>query len=206
MNFIQKYLLPKEIDFNSALQQQMAVSKTAVIHLCQYCQQNEADVLHLILENEQQSRKLRRKNVQDILSVFITPYDKEAIYRIIIQLDWIVMSSQHLAHDLLAYKIQCPPQYQPIFTALTTMIEALNQAFGDLPLKQLEKILKQVDLIHDSYDEAVKSCTLVAAKQLEEEEIKRYLAHKEILNQLKELARRIHISANYLEDLAMKIV
>jgi hypothetical protein len=41
---------------------------------------------------------------------------------------------------------------------------------------------------------------------LENDDIKVYLAHREILIQLKEVAKRIHVSANTLEDMAIKII
>jgi len=70
----------------------------------------------------------------------------------------------------------------------------------------LEKILSLIESIHDNYDETRKHCAKAAVRHLAEDDIKLYLAHKEILDQLKEVSRRIRISANTLEDMAMKIV
>ncbi len=206
MGIIQKYLLPKEIDFNNALKKQVNASKHSVLDLCKYCEQKDMHALKAIVEDEHQSRSLKSKNMHELLDVFITPYDKESIYRIITQLDWIALSVKHLVIDLLAYKINCPEYYQPIFSTLREMILSLDKAFTYLPEKQLGKILRNIELIHDKYDETSKECALAALRHLENDEIKVYLAHKEILNQLKEVARRIHMSANTLEDMAMKIV
>jgi hypothetical protein len=206
MGIIQKYLLPKEIDFDSALEKQVNASKNSVLDLCKYCQYGDLEALKAIVDDEHSSRRLKSKNMHELLDVFITPYDKEAIYRIITQLDWIALSVKHLVIDLLAYKVTCPSYYQPIFTVLSEMVESLDKAFTYLPKKQLGKILKNIEIIHDKYDETTKKCALAALRHLENDEIKVYLAHKEILNQLKEVSRRIHISANTLEDMAMKII
>ncbi len=206
MGIIQKYLLPKEIDFNNALKKQVNASKNSVLDLCKYCQHQDLEALKAIVDDEHASRSLKSRNMHELLDVFITPYDKESIYRIITQLDWIALSVKHLVIDLLAYKISCPDYYQPIFTVLSEMVESLDKAFTYLPEKQLGKILSNIETIHDKYDETTKECALAALRHLENDEIKVYLAHKEILNQLKEVARRIHISANTLEDMAMKIV
>lgn len=206
MGFIQNYLLPKEVDFNNALQKQVDASRNCVLDLCLYCQKGDQSALKAILDDEHQSRVLKHKNMHELQDVFITPYDKESIYRIITQLDWIALSVKHLAIELLAYKVKCPDHYDVIFKTLAEMAEALDEAFNYLAQKQLGKILKIIETIHDNYDETTKNCALAALRHLEEDDIKVYMAHREILNQLKEVSRRIHISANTLEDMAMKIV
>jgi len=206
MGIIQKYLLPKEIDFNSALKEQVNASRNCVLDLCLFCQKNDRNALKAILEDEHQSRALKRKNMHELLDVFITPYDKESIYRIITQLDWIALSVKHLAIELLSYEVTCPDHYDNIFKTLAEMAEALDKAFNYLPHKQLDKILANIEIIHDNYDKTTKYCALAAVKHLHEDETKVFLAHKEILNQLKEVSKRIHTSANTLEDMAMKII
>ncbi len=206
MGIIQKYLLPKEIDFNRALKKQVNASRNCVHALCLFCQKNDRNALKAILENEHQSRALKRKNMDELLDVFITPYDKESIYRIITQLDWIALSVKHLAIELLSYKVTCPDYYENIFKTLTEMVDALDEAFDYLPQKKLGKILTNIETIHDNYDETTRYCALAAVKHLNEDEAKVYFAHKEILNQLKEVSKRIYISANTLEDMAMKII
>lgn len=206
MGIIQKYLLPKEVDFNSALQKQVDASRNSVLDLCLYCQNNDRQALKAIIEDEHQSRALKSKNMHELLDVFITPYDKESIYRIITQLDWIALSVKHLVIELLSYKITCPHFYDTIFKTLAEMAEALDKTFIYLPQKQLGKILTNIESIHDNYDKTTKYCALAALRHLEKDDIKVYLAHKEILNQLKEVSKRIHVSANTLEDMAMKIV
>jgi hypothetical protein len=206
MNVIQKYLLPKEVDFNHALQKQADASRNSVLDLANYCMKNDRKALMSIVDDEHNSRALKSKNMKELLNVFITPYDKESIYRMIVQLDWIVLSVKHLAIEIVAYQIKCPEYYKPIFTILIEMIEALLKAFTYLPQKELGKILLNIESIHNNYDETTKKCALAAVRHLEEDEVKVYLAHKEILNQLKEVSKRIHVSANTLEDMAMKIV
>ncbi len=206
MGIIQKYLLPKEVDFNHALKQQVDASRNCVLDLCLFCQKNDRNALKAILEDEHQSRALKRKNMHELLDVFITPYDKESIYRMITQLDWIALSVKHLAIELLSYKADCPEHYKNIFKMLAEMVEALDEAFNYLTQKELGKILSNIEIIYDHYDETTKYCALAAVKHLHEDETKVYLAHKEILNQLKEISKRIHTSANTLEDMAMKII
>ncbi len=206
MNVIHKYLLPKEIDFNLALKKQADASRDSVLDLANYCMKNDRKALKAIIDDEHNSRALKSKNMNELLNVFITPYDKESIYRMIIQLDWIALSVKHLAIEIIAFQIKCPDYYKGIFTILIEMVEALVKAFTYLPQKQLGKILLNIESIHDNYDETTRKCALATVRHLEEDDVKVFLAHKEILNQLKEVSKRIHVSANTLEDMAMKIV
>ena len=144
--------------------------------------------------------------MHELLDVFITPYDQESIYRIIDQLDWMALSVKHLATDLLIYKVTLPENYAPIFTLLKQMANALAEGFIFLKQKNLNEIVRTVNDIYGHYDKTVEQCALTAARHLEQDEIKTYLAYREILNQLKEVAKRIHISANSLEDMAIKII
>ncbi len=206
MGLIQKYILPKEIDFNSALQEQVNASKDMVLVLCQYGQDNNNQLLSIIIENERKCRALKNQNMHELLDVFITPYDRESIYRIIDQLAWLALSVKHLATDLKIYNITIPENYFPIFTALDQMASALAEGFVFLSRKNLNEIVRIINEIYVLYDETVEQCTLTAAHHLENDDVKTYLAYREVLNQLKEVAQRIHVSANSLEDMAIKIL
>ena len=206
MGLIQKYLLPKEIDFNAALNKQAAISQDSVQQLIGFCLGKDKKAYQHILKAEQRSRKTKRENMRKLLDVFITPSDKESIYRMIVQLDWIALSVKHLAIDIDTYEVTCPDYYKAIFTLLSKMMERLEVAFNDLDHKNLERILETTEQIHDYYDDAVKQCALAVVRHLNEDEIKVYLGHQEVLAQLKDVAKHIHVSANTLEDMAMKIV
>jgi len=206
MGLIQKYILPKEVDFNAALQQQVNASRDTVLDLCRFCLENDRKALIAVKEDERKCRELKKQNMHELLDVFITPYNRESIYRMINQLDWITLSVKHLAVDLLIYKVQCPETHQPIFTALTQMVEALTDGFTFLTEKKQQNIAHVVDKIYLYYDEVAEQCSVASALHLENDDIKVYLAHREILIQLKEVAKRIHVSANTLEDMAIKII
>ena len=204
MGLIQKYILPKEIDFNTALQQQVNATRDTVLDLCDYCVENDRVALKRVTADERECRTFKNQNMHELLDVFITPYDRESIYRIIDEIDWVALSVKHLAIDILVYKVNCPESYGPIFTSLRQMADALAEGFVFLADKKLHEIVRVVNEIYVSYDQAVEQCVIAAANHLENDEIKTFLAHREILFQLKEVAKRIHVSANSLEDMAIK--
>lgn len=87
MNFIHKYILPKEVDFDTVLQAQARITRIIVSDLHNACIDDEIKNLESITEHADQARLLKTKNMNELLDVFITPYDKESIYRLITQLD-----------------------------------------------------------------------------------------------------------------------
>jgi len=206
MGLIQKYILPKEVDFNAALLDQVNASRDTVLDLCQYYFENDIQSLKKVIDDERKCRTFKNQNMHELLDVFITSYDRESIYRIIDQLSWMALSVKHLATDLLIYKITPCEDYNPIYTSLKQMANALAEGFVFLNQKNLNEIVRVVNEIYVHYDETFEQCSLAAARHLEQDEIRVYLASREILNQLKEVAKRIHVSANSLEDMAIKII
>ncbi len=203
---IQKYILPREIDFDRALQLQVNAARDTVLDLCRYCEEGDFRALRKIINDERQCHELKNSNMRELLNVFITPYDRESIYRTINQIDWIALSVKHLAIDMLVFKVRCPPGYRPVIDALSRMAAQLADGFTSLGNKHFREILDTVNRINADYDRAVEECARAAARHLEKDDIKVYLTHREILNQLKEVAKRIHIGANTLQDMAVKAV
>ena len=144
--------------------------------------------------------------MNELLDVFITPYDKESIYRIITQLDWVALSVKHFQLETSAYGITSIREYQPIFDILLEMANLLEKCITRLSTKTPRIIALDIDLIHDQYDDVVTLCAQSVAKLLKQDDCKHIIMHRDILAQLKEIAKRIHVTANTLEDMAIKLV
>lgn len=206
MGLISNYILPKNVDFHNALQSQAHITRTIVEDLQTACRDNDRDLLKRITEHVTEARTLKSSNMKALLDVFITSYDKESIYRMITQLDWIALSVKHCALEVFAYEVVSLDQYQTIADVLAEMAVLLELGITRLSVKNPKAIAPDIDLIHDKYDQVVKLCAEAVAQLLDREDCKRILVHKEVLAQLKEVAKRIHITANTLEDMAIKII
>lgn len=206
MGLIQKYLLPKKIDFNASLQKQIDASKHCIADLTSYCKQEDQQAMKNILEDEHQSRALKRLNMTELLGVFITPYDKESIYRMVTKLDWVALSVKHLAIELETYQATCHECYYEILDTLCDMMQHIDSSFQLLLQNKLDDMLLHIEAVHDQYDVIVRLCALAALQDLEDDEVKVYLAQKEVINQLRDIAKHIYLTANTLEDMAMKVV
>jgi hypothetical protein len=105
-----------------------------------------------------------------------------------------------------AYDIDSLCDYQPILKVIRDMAKALEERVAKLPEKKLQPIDLRINQIYEQYNQVVEACAHQHALLLEQDGLKHILRHKEMLLQLKEIARRIHISANSLEDMAIKIL
>ncbi len=206
MGLISDYILPKNVDFDNALQSQAHITRTIVEDLQAACRDNNRALLERITDHAEQARSLKSSNMKQLLDVFITSYDKESIYRMITQLDWIALSVKHLVLEVQAYEVQSLDEYQNIVDVLVEMAALLELGITRLSVKKTKAIASDIDLIHDKYDQVVKLCAQAVAQLLDQEDCKGILVHKEVLSQLKEVAKRIHITANTLEDMAIKIL
>ncbi|MBM9613483.1 hypothetical protein JWJ90_04185 [Desulfobulbus rhabdoformis] len=203
MGFIEKFVLPKDVDLSAALSEQTTATKNIVHDLyAAYILHKDAAVRG-IKNDSNQTGAIKHKNMKELLDVFIAPYDKESIFRIITQLDWIALSVKHFVIEAEAYTNPHSLEiYRDIFDLLKDMADLLEEGFKQLSRKELPKI----DRIHDKYDLVVKYRAQHLAKLLLQEDCKRIIVHAEILAQLKEIAKRMHISANTLEDMAIKVM
>jgi hypothetical protein len=205
IGFIKKFILPREVDFHAALDNQAVIVRNIVQKLYQSCIDSDTRAFNEIRKDYDEQRDLKVANMKELLDVFITPYDKESIYRLIVQLDWIALSIQHFMTEIEAYGIEDLQDNKPIFTLLLTMVELLEHSIRHLPDRKLQIISENVELIHDQYNDVVGLCASGAARQMQQDDVKLIIVQKDILTQLRQIAKRMHITANTLEDMAIKV-
>ena len=205
MGFIAKYLLPKQIDFNARLLAQAKTSCSMIKDLYQACVSNDSEALLSIANKALLARNQKVQNMQELLDVFITPYDKESIYRMIVQLDWVSLSVKHFQLESEVYQLHSLAEYQHILKVLLNMGEALEWGITLLAKKDIKQIAKTIEQISEQYDQVVEDCARATGQLLLLDDARKIIRHKDMLLQLKEIAKRIHLSANTLEDMAIKV-
>lgn len=205
MGFIRKYLLPREIDFNACLHEQAQIAQAMVEALYTACMNNDKKTLQKITDLSQQARDIKSHNMTQLLDVFITPYDKESIYRMIVQLDWVTLSVKHFQLETQVYELHSLNEYGAILKIVLNMANALEQGIGELSSKNIKLIAGKIEQVRDQYNDVVEHCARATAELLQQDDCKRIIRHKDMLMQLKEIAKRIHVSTNTLEDMALKV-
>jgi len=205
-SFLQKYILPREVDFISGLEaHSLSVHKIIRdLYLCFI--EAEEERCRAIINDEHEAQCIREKNMQELLDAFITPIDRESIYRVISQLDWIAVSVRHFVLEAQAYEItSLKNEYIKIFSLLKEQSLALNQGFVNLKKSDASRVAQNAQSVRDSYEKLIELHIQKMAKVANSENIRDMFIQKELLLQLKEISKRLQISANSLEDIVIKM-
>lgn len=206
MGFLSKLILPRQVDFDRALRAQADQTTQLIQHVYEAFVAGDLHAQTAIVDAADKARSLKEHNMKELLNVFITPYDKESIFRLITQLDWVAVSTNHLKMIANANSIDSLKSDEDIFLELTQMANLLNEGISRLSSKNVLSIAENCDRIHDKYDQVVLLCAHSSAALLQQEDFRKTIIYRDIHAQLKDIAKRIHIAANTLEDMMIKIV
>lgn len=206
MGIISKLILPRQIDFDSALQAQAHLAARVVQDLYDAFVAGEPHAQKALVSDAEKARQQKNSNMKELLNVFITPYDKESIFRLITQLDWVAVSGNHLKLLADAYSIDSLQSHEDILLELTRMAGLLDEGISQLSSKTLNSIAENCDRIHDKYDQVVSLSAHSLASLLLQDEFRTTIMYRDILAQMKEIAKRIHVAANTIEDMMIKVV
>ena len=204
-SLIKKYILPKEVDFLSALNEHAMTIKKITDDLYHCFLENDETSCDAILQDQHQAREIRDANMRELLNTFITPFDRESIYRVITQLDWIAISIRHFVIEAKAYNIkQLDEEYATLIKQLQLQAELLTAGFKTLK-GSAQKTADNAKRVRDAYDDMMDSYVLEMAKLAKCEDTHKVFVQRELLAQLKEISKRMRMCANSLEDIVMKM-
>lgn len=205
VSLIKKYILPKEIDFLAALDEHAMIIKqiTDDLQKC-FIEANEKSC-QAILHDQHQAQAIRDKNMKNLLNVFITPIDRESIYRVITELDWIAISIRHFLIEAKSYQIHKENEvYNALIKKIQLQAELLTAGFKTLKSNR-EKTAQSAKRVRDTYDALMDIYVQEVSSLVESKDMEKIFIHKELLSQLKEISKRMRMTANSLEDIIMKM-
>ena len=205
VSLIKKYILPKEIDFLAALDEHAMIIKqiTDDLQKC-FIEANEKSC-QAILHDQHQAQAIRDRNMKNLLNVFITPIDRESIYRVITELDWIAISIRHFLIEAKSYQIHKENNvYNTLIKKIQLQAELLTAGFKTLKSNR-EKTAKSAKRVRDTYDALMDIYVQEVSSLVESKDMEKIFIHKELLSQLKEISKRMRMTANSLEDIIMKM-
>ena len=205
-SLLKKYILPKEVDFISALQEHSLLIHNIIneLYLCFIDADEES--CSAIVDDELQAQEIREKNMNELLDTFITPIDRESIYRVISQLDWIAVSVRHFVLEAKAYEItSLDDGYIDIIKHLKEQSHTLNLGFINLQNKKTFVVATNAQNVRDGYEKLMEVHIQKMAELSKSNNLKDMFVEKELLSQLKEIGKRLQICANSLEDIVIKM-
>ncbi|MBW2328088.1 MAG: DUF47 family protein [Deltaproteobacteria bacterium] len=205
INLLKKYILPEEINFFQELCEQAEATRNTLDDLYRCFVAGKESSCQAILADEHHAGALKERNMNDLGRAFLTPVDREAIFRVITHLDWIVISVKHLVMETKAYEIADLREYKNILIQLRNCADLLCQGFSALEKKDMERTGLKSDQTRDLAHKVTETYVLAMAKVAQGEDIHLMFKHKEILSQIKSIAKRFHVAANTLQDITMKL-
>ena len=204
-HLFKKYILPEEINFFQELCEQAEAAKNGLDDLYRCFVEVRAVSCQAILGDEHKAESIRERNMNDLGRAFITPVDREAIFRAITHLDWIVISVRHLVMETRAYEIKNLREYENILLELRNCADLLCEGFTALKEKNMEETSRKADQTRNLAHKITETYALSMARVAEGEDIHLMFKHKEILSQIKSIAKQFHVAANTLQDITMKL-
>jgi uncharacterized protein len=204
MSRFSDYILPKDIDFFGNLVQQSAITRDIIQALKEIYIDNakRPDDMVPLLE---QAEEVRKQNIEELNKVLITPLDREALSRTHINLDWVVLSIKHLTIEINTFNITSLREYEKIFNLLLQQIGLITDCFKLLKEKNYEKVISNIADIIGMDDDVISEYSFRLGSLFNSDDYKSILQYKEILSQLKEVSKRIHVCANSVEDIVFKM-
>lgn len=202
---LKSWILPKEIDFFGSLSHQSMAISAIITELSNFYLESSSQDSGAIFDTIEKAKQIRKVNIQELNSTFITPVDKEAISRATAALHWIGLSVKHLVVELNTYQIYNLKDYRKMFEILQQEMNDLTEGFKLLSSKKYDQIIHQVNLVIHHDDSLIKEYTVLLEKLFNETDLKHILEHKEVLSQIKEISKRIHKCGNLLEDIVFKM-
>lgn len=205
LNLLQKYILPEEIHFFKELLEQAEATRNTMDDLYRCFVEEKEKRCQAVLDDEHRACELKERNMNDLGRAFITPVDREAIFRAITHLDWIVISVKHLVMETRAYGLSNLQEYKQILLELRNCADLLCRGFAALEKKDLEQTAKKAEETRELAHKMTETYVLAMARVAEGDDIHLMFKHREVLSQIKSIAKRFHVAANTLQDITMKL-
>lgn len=196
-----QWLFPKEVSFFIYFKQHAAITTLAADELYKSCD------AHRIKDLEHEADTITRKCKEALHTTFITPIDRDDIFRLISRMDDIIDEINAIASRLSIYKIPDVTADFHIFAKiLAESVKEIEQAVNLLNnMKNSNPILKSCRQISKLESEADALLVRVLAELFEkEQDVRRLIKCKEIYESLERATDRCDDVANIIEGIILE--
>lgn len=205
LQWFKKMVLPEVTDFYAEMTAQCQMTHEIIAELYDLHTQHHFTDSKKVLKLVDDANKSHRKRMNELERAFITPVDREAIARAYLHLHWVCLSSKHLVVELDTYEITQLNDYKGILELLDEEMTSLRMAFTSLEQKDAAKTMKLLAKVIHADDKLIKEYAKQLKQLFKGKDMEHILQQREILSQLKEISKRIHICANHVEDILFKM-
>ncbi len=132
MKFLDKFRKNKEPDFFELLTKQAELINKGIRLLNEYCMTHDEAVADAVVKAEDDGDMVRRVLVDDMNKTFITPFDREDLFKLSAKLDEVLDYAKTSVDEIRLFKITPDDEMTEITTALHEMSEHIILAVSNI--------------------------------------------------------------------------
>ena len=194
----------ESLNFYALLIQQAQVIRDAVQALCDFCQDPTQEKGDFVKVKEKEADAIRRQLVEDINRTFITPIDRDDLYRLSTSIDDLADYAWTTVKEVRIYDIQPDQHLLTMARTLLKMADGLLVCTQKLEkdhagvAAEATKVKKLENTLNVQFHQSI-------AALFEEDDIKKILKYREIYNHMNHAADKGDFSADILLDIVVKL-
>ena len=194
----------ESLNFYGLLIQQAQVIRDAVEALCVFCETPTQENGDFVKVKEKEADTVRRELVDDINRTFITPIDRDDLYRLSSSIDDLADYAWTTVKEIRIYDIQPDAHLLEMARTLLKMADGLLVCVQNLEKNhavvstEATKVKKLENTLNVQFHKSI-------AELFETDDIKKILKYREIYNHMNHAADKGDFSADILLDIVVKL-
>ena len=194
----------ESLNFYGLLIQQAQVIRDAVEALCVFCETPTQENGDFVKVKEKEADTVRRELVDDINRTFITPIDRDDLYRLSSSIDDLADYAWTTVKETRIYDIQPDAHLLEMARTLLKMADGLLVCVQNLEKNhavvstEATKVKKLENTLNVQFHKSI-------AELFEADDIKKILKYREIYSHMNHAADKGDFSADILLDIVVKL-
>ena len=194
----------ESLNFYALLIRQAQVIRDAVDALCAFCEDPTQETGDFVKVKEKEADAIRRELVDDINRTFITPIDRDDLYRLSTSIDDLADYAWTTVKEVRIYDVQPDKNLLTMARTLLKMadglvvcVEKLEKDHAGVAV-EATKVKKLENTLNVQFHQSI-------AELYESDDIKKILKYREIYNHMNHAADKGDFSADILLDIVVKL-
>ena len=194
----------ESLNFYGLLIQQAQVIRDAVEALCVFCETPTQENGDFVKVKEKEADTVRRELVDDINRTFITPIDRDDLYRLSSSIDDLADYAWTTVKEIRIYDIQPDAHLLEMARTLLKMADGLLVCVQNLE-KNHAVVSTEATKVKKSENTLTVQFPQPIAELSEADDIKKILKYREIYSHMNHAADKGDFSADILLDIVVKL-
>ena len=194
----------ESLNFYALLIRQSEVIRDAVDALCRFCENTTQENGDFVKSKEKEADAIRRELVDDINRTFITPIDREDLFRLSSSIDDLADYAWTTVKEVRIYDIQPDANLLAMAQTLLKMADGLVTCMKNLEKNhqvvytEATRVKKLENTLNVQFHKSI-------AELFEADDIKKILKYREIYNHMNHASDKGDVSADILLDIIVKL-